>query len=177
MIALLTLSALASPSSELTGLATSQWRSEDSPEEMQKVLDDAVERVAQAYPFFARGLVRSKLRESATYCPDITIAATAEAWTSQCADGGPFSRAWGGGEQPFTTAKGRTVRSALAYDPSSVTIEFKGEDGSRINTYRFEATRMVLDVAITSDRLTVPFVWQFSYMKDEASVPSGEKEP
>lgn len=155
--------ALATPPTDLTQAASSQWTCEQSPKEMQRVVDAAVERVTDAFPYVVRGFARGKLTPSATYCTHLQIDASQSDWSSACTDGTSFSRPWEGGTQPYLTTQGTTVDSTLSYDASTVTLNFQGEEGGRTTEYRFEGDKMVMNVAIHSDKLPAPFTWQFTY--------------
>ncbi len=161
----LTQLALAAPPASLTTAASATWQCEQSPEEMQQIVDAAVEKVANELPFFVRGVVRSKLAESATFCPNVQIDANTQEWRSACADGGSFSRSWDGGAQPFTSPQGKPVSSSLQYNEDTVTVAFQGAEGGRTAAYAFHGDRMVLDVEINSPKLPTPFKWQFTYRK------------
>ena len=153
------------------------WHLVHSEAERAAILDAAVQKSADAYPLWIRGVVRNKLADVPTWCATYAFDFQSETLGWTCDKERPLTVARADLGTEFMLAhKGKRYPTTIGWSSPLLRARFADKEGSRSQVFRFDPTThtMKLEVSIEADRLLVPMRWTLTY-KRVAPAPAPEQ--
>lgn len=130
-------------------------------------VNQKIEKLVDDMNFIKRPFARSSLKGTTEPCAKLTLAFPSDEVSVKC-HGKPVTVSPDDGTQaPYKSDDGTTYQVRQEIEGSSLTQFFKGEDGTRTNTYTLSngGDTLNLAVKIESDQLPRPLQYELSFKR------------
>lgn len=140
------------------------WEATNSLEDARSNIDAQIDAVVSEMSFIKRPFARRRLTKVTKPCQKMTFDRLEDArveihCTSRKAAVAPLA----GTPVRWTDEDGETFTLTQKVEEDRIVQTFKGEDGTRRNTYRREGDKMILDAKLTSDQLPEPLTFRRTF--------------
>jgi len=141
-------------------------------EEVQPLLDEAVDEAVSHMTWAFRPFARYRLRKTARQCPWYDLELTEELFTLHCGDDGAWVSRLDNDGGPLID-EGEAFEVIMEVREPAVTMTVQDHRGGQRTTWTLEgADDLTVDVHIFSDRhLPEPLVWSLRYHRHSATRP------
>lgn len=141
------------------------WKIATPPDQLRSSLDKAVDDVAQEFNFVIREIARYKLQGATKVCKSYFIEVKGEAVSFACDSDKPQLVPASGGPLHTKNDDGEPITGTAKITDSGVVVAWKGEAGTRVNTFTTTGSGLRLSVQVTSDQMPKPLTWNVDYKK------------
>lgn len=133
------------------------------PDTLRSTLATAVDEVAEEFNFLIRDIARSKLSEATKVCQGYEIDVRDDVVFFQCDDRKPALLPRDGSPFPSTDDNGAPIQGTVQVQENGLVVIWKGETGSRQNTFQKTDSGVTLRVRVSSAQMPKPMEWTVNY--------------
>ncbi|MEO0650341.1 MAG: hypothetical protein AAFZ65_06655 [Planctomycetota bacterium] len=148
------------PRAPLTG----NWRASESTDEQARRLS-AIDAATESLGRFQQGMARSRLADNTSPADAISID-LAESRVLLDLDRRRFELPLGGPPVELTEEE-QTIRLQAELEGEALRVEARTDSSVRTTTYRPNGDQLLVEVSLTSDKLTVPLEYAVTYRRAE----------
>lgn len=140
------------------------WSATNSAKEARDRIDAQIDAVVSEMSFIKRPFARRRLTKVTEPCQTTSLTRLPDARIEiHCKGRNPAVAPLDGTPVQWTDRDGETFRLTQKVEEDRIVQTFRGEDGTRRNTYRREGDRMILDARLTSDQLPEPLTFRRTF--------------
>ncbi len=156
----------AEPPGEPVAKATSgTWSFASDADAYQAAAKASVEASIAEINFAFRAIARKKLMDLAPACTEYRFDLTAESFSYTCVGHPPVVAPLDGSGATYEKWDGEVVPLQLRTTKDTVIIDFNGEDGGQLTTFRFTGETVELRREITSQYFSKSVVYDATYRR------------